>query len=1527
MGLLIGASMNETDLPNFKTMLVGNNIMRIFPKDTTVATGKVLKVIPPWTDARFKYCQDNNVIPFVSTKVDGDSDGLAFVKNQLINMPAWITTLYITDRHEPEGDSGSNAAATYKTNFKAFYEMLATLSPTLRAKIKCGPVLTKTWTEKSGGGNNDYSIYDPMSIGVGGDFFAVDMYVETGTASAVVTPATMPTPDAFTLHFRNYKYNAQDTRPRMWPEWGLIGMPADTDGTARANWITAIHNLTKTWKVGQSGWTQPWSFIGWIWWHSVGKATGQVKDVGQARDFPLHLRSVPDPSKTTVVDGKTQWISNPVTLPGNPPAPVAAFNAAFTSENTTVAQPISTTIGTAGGTGAAQRLGNTGGTPVTTTGWILGATMKKEDIAAWEPRLSSNKIFRIFPNSNGLPPAWDDPRFAYAQRVGAIPFVSSNIDGDTTKFAALRQWIIDMPAWVKTLYITDRHEPENNFPDATVYKNNFTAWWNAVIATLPSTGTNSTRSRVRAGHLLSRQWAEKDATRSYATYDTGMGDFFGTDHYFNSWGSPSTTVATSYGTAADFVAKFAAYKFNNSAADTRDRIWGEWGAIGIPADPTGEQRAKWMKDVAAILDTWSPATVGWRFIGAIWWNNQGTTSPTSLTGSPGIGTLRYFYLDSYQNAVDKPPVAYSTTPAPPLAAYNQLALAHQSLDTSTGGGSSTTVSAGGPATIPTTATFTRTASEPAGSTVTARKWEIVSGPMGTGTTIGTTAALSWKPGTSVAGNDIRQPTIQELAYRLTSIAENATLDWTTAYGYIEDIGDNRGYTGGLVGFTSGTGDMLQLVQQYAVEKPGNALAVFIPKLQECATIGFGAGASAAAASKLGAPFIAAWKSAAANDPVFRKVQRDFRKSMYWDDALVQALADGVGPLGLAIYYDVLVNHGVGTDSESFGGILAFVRAANTKPSAGGNQTTWLNAITDRRNTILVGWGDTQQAVNGRVFMHRLLINGGTVDGVAQAANLNLVPPFKVSCYGDTYTIAARPEPAADSLLGKYVLRYTATGAGTSDVTVNVSDSEPSTGNGDGGTTDPGTGTGGGDGGGGTTPPVDPNPTPDNPGTGGGGTVPGDASNLPADLPPSARLMAAEYVVLITDRNLNVLGDPIATWITLDITLRFNEPGSGQFTAPGYSWTRDQLIAGARVVVIRRVLGSAKVVLAGPIEETNYERSDDGENGGAGKLTVSWVEDSMWLGGRLTYPEPTKTPQTQAKDFWTWSGNAELGMLSLVNLNAGIGAQAVRQVPRLIVAAAKGVGGSVTVSATLGQARFIPVSDCLRDMATRGGGLGFRTYQTMSAKQIVFEVFKPRDLSKLVRFGFNLGNLKYLNYIQEIPEVTAVIVGGQYNKDDVAAGADKFVTERRVPGTESTWGRIERYLPRPGNDPVADLLEEADRELTGDTSTPDDVNVPTPVSTSRARLASTAADTPDQRYGVHYDIGDIVSIEIWTGQALTGAINTVHIQAWPTAGEVVNTTIGDHSETTNYARVKQLRAIDRRVAYLERNATVQKSITT
>ncbi|MEU7905321.1 siphovirus ReqiPepy6 Gp37-like family protein [Actinoplanes sp. NPDC049118] len=389
----------------------------------------------------------------------------------------------------------------------------------------------------------------------------------------------------------------------------------------------------------------------------------------------------------------------------------------------------------------------------------------------------------------------------------------------------------------------------------------------------------------------------------------------------------------------------------------------------------------------------------------------------------------------------------------------------------------------------------------------------------------------------------------------------------------------------------------------------------------------------------------------------------------------------------------------------------------------------------------------------------------------------------------------------------------------------------------------------------------------------------------------------QYTLLVTDRNLTIVGDPIVCWTSIDVSLRFNQPGSGQAVMPGSPWIREQMQTGNRVVVIRgpdpAVDYPGRVLLAGPIEERLYERSDDGANGGDGKLTVTFADDLAWIAGRITYPNPGKAPDQQDVEAWTFTGNAEQAMRTLVDLNAGPRALPERRVPQLVLGATAGIGSTVTV-----KTRLEVVTDVLRTTAASGGDLGFRTRQ--DDRQILFEVYRPDDRSAEVRYSFDLGNVKYVGYTVESSKVSAAIVGGQ------GAGADRFVLERTDPASVAAWGRVETLVSRPGNDAVAELQKAGDEALAE--------------GGQSARLAATTMDTPTQRYGVHYDVGSTVAMELWPGEVVTDRVQTVHLQAYATAGEVVTSTIGSQAASYDPAWVIRLRDIDSRVGRLER--TVQ-----
>ena len=235
--------------------------------------------------------------------------------------------------------------------------------------------------------------------------------------------------------------------------------------------------------------------------------------------------------------------------------------------------------------------------------------------------------------------------------------------------------------------------------------------------------------------------------------------------------------------------------------------------------------------------------------------------------------------------------------------------------------------------------------------------------------------------------DLNDPAKKEIAMELVSSAENSSLDWKAQYSYIEDIGDGRGYTAGIIGFCSGTGDMLELVQAYTDSKPGNVLAKYLPALKSVN--------GSDSHDGLDPNFKNDWATAA-QDPAFQQAQNDERDRVYFTPSVNQAKQDGLGALGQFIYYDAIVMHGPGDSGTSFGGIRATAMGNAQTPAQGGDETTYLNAFLDARKAAML----TEEAHSDTTRVdteQRVFLNNG---------NLALNPPLHWKVYGQSFDIDA-----------------------------------------------------------------------------------------------------------------------------------------------------------------------------------------------------------------------------------------------------------------------------------------------------------------------------------------------------------------------------------------------------------------------------------------------------------------------------------------------------------------------------------------
>jgi hypothetical protein len=373
-------------------------------------------------------------------------------------------------------------------------------------------------------------------------------------------------------------------------------------------------------------------------------------------------------------------------------------------------------------------------------------------------------------------------------------------------------------------------------------------------------------------------------------------------------------------------------------------------------------------------------------------------------------------------------------------------------------------------------------------------------------------------------------------------------------------------------------------------------------------------------------------------------------------------------------------------------------------------------------------------------------------------------------------------------------------------------------------------------------------------------------------------------ILITGPDLVPIADPISTWTDVTAEVKHNEVGAGSFTAPS---TPDLLTAvttpGARVKLIR----NGSVFSAGPVEKpSEYEWS---AGAGAGLLTTQWADDYVYVARRIIYPDPDVDAESQVVDAYTdTAANAETLIRDLVNRNVGPGALAARQEPYLTMGAAVGAGTDVDISA-----RFDKLGDKIRDLCAAGGGLGVRVVER--AGSLVFEVYEPIDLSSRVRFSAGLNNLRRVKLTHEAPAATVAIVGGQ------GTGAARTIVEC-VGAAAATWGRSEVWV--------------SSQEPTSDGLTQDGVKA-LAAGGEHYIVSAEAVDTPDQRFGIDFNLSDTVSVTTPNGVTVTDVVTAAKLTATPNAGDVVEIVIGSEWTAGYDQRSLVIRELERRLGAMER----------
>jgi len=216
---------------------------------------------------------------------------------------------------------------------------------------------------------------------------------------------------------------------------------------------------------------------------------------------------------------------------------------------------------------------------------------------------------------------------------------------------------------------------------------------------------------------------------------------------------------------------------------------------------------------------------------------------------------------------------------------------------------------------------------------------------------------------------------------LVSIPENSTTKWWDNYNYCEDIGDGRGMTVSLVGFCSGTSDLLWVFKDLQKLKPDHPLLKYLPVLAKVNGTDNTRGLESLAADlkKYG-------------DSYWRQAVWDGILYFYWNTAINYAAKMGLKTaISKGFLYDLALNHG----AEQMSVMGRRVKAP--APIAGGDEKTWLSELISVRQTIITKEDlSTNSGQPDRCIMWNSILKSGNVDLKRPIRNL--------VCYGEAFTI-------------------------------------------------------------------------------------------------------------------------------------------------------------------------------------------------------------------------------------------------------------------------------------------------------------------------------------------------------------------------------------------------------------------------------------------------------------------------------------------------------------------------------------------
>jgi hypothetical protein len=272
---------------------------------------------------------------------------------------------------------------------------------------------------------------------------------------------------------------------------------------------------------------------------------------------------------------------------------------------------------------------------------------------------------------------------------------------------------------------------------------------------------------------------------------------------------------------------------------------------------------------------------------------------------------------------------------------------------------------------------------------------------------------------------------------------------------------------------------------------------------------------------------------------------------------------------------------------------------------------------------------------------------------------------------------------------------------------------------------------------------------------------------------------------------------------------------------------------------------------------------------------------------------------QAEDVRT--GVCSTILRAYVNANLGAGAIPVRKKANVVLGTDPLTGSTVT-----GRARWQILLTLLQELAIAGGtDLGFRLVQV--GANLEFQTFRATDRTATVTFSKALGNLGEFKYSSTAPTANYALVGG------AGTGTGRTFYEKADQDAIITWERMEGELVDQASAATTVELDQAATNFLND-------------HTEQASLSLTPIEIPQCQFGLHYFLGDKVTVQVEGPAALPGTesgqiqdlIREVQIELTPQGPQKVTPVVGTGATRQDTFRLfRVFRQLARRMNNTER----------